>query len=742
VPKPPPKRAHRIPIPRAPLQPMQHAIEAYRRGNLSEAEALCRRILDAQAAHFGALNLLGVIAAQTRRAHDAAEFFGRAVAANPADAAASCNYGSILQSLGRLDEALASYDRALALEPNLAEAHSNRASVLGGLGRPADALASADRAIALKPVLAEAWNTRGNALEQLGQHAEALASYDRALQIQPSLAEAHYRRANALRERQRFEEALASYDRALAVQPDRAAAWFHRGNTLFGLRRTADALASFDRALAIDPAFADACNNRGYALLRLRRFADAAQCFARLLALAPELKFAKGILLHAKMLCCDWTGLQSLCQSIAQDVAARKPAIVPFGYQGVCDSERELRTCAEVYAAERYPPQKLDPPVRHASARAKIRIGYLSGDFRHQATSLLLAELFELHARERFEIVAFDNGWDDGSDIRRRINAAFDEIVDIARMGDREAAAAVRSREIDILVSLNGYFGDERQGVFAHRPSPIQVNYLGFPGTLGADYIDYLIADGTVIPEASRQHYCEKIAYLPDSYQANDRKRVVADRTFSRGELGLPESGFVFCCFNNSYKITPSTFDGWMRILDRVPGSALWLLGDDIAAAGNLRKEASMRGIAPERLVFAQWMPHAEHLARLRAADLLVDSLPYNAHTTASDALWVGLPVLTHIGTTFPGRVAASLLRAIDLAELVTTTHQEYERLAVELATHPQRLAEIRGKLEHNRSTAPLFDTPRFTRNIEDLYAQMVERYRAGLPPESLRVAS
>ncbi|HVN34256.1 MAG TPA: tetratricopeptide repeat protein, partial [Casimicrobiaceae bacterium] len=614
---------HRPEDPMAPTPPqaIQRAIAAYGRGEWREAEVLCRRVLDAQANHFDALNLLGVIAAQTRRTHDAAEFFGRAVAANPADAAAWCNYGSTLQSLGRLDEALASCDRALALEPNLAEAHSNRANVLTSLGRPAEALPSCDRAIALKPGLAEAWNNRGNAVHGLGRHdeslasydhalrvkpdyaeahynrgtvlhelgrhdealasydravqvnpdyaeahynrgctllelrrpeealtsfdralainpghadacsnrgfalkelrrlEEALASYDRALRIRPDFAEAHYNRANALREQRRLEEALASYDRALSIRPDRAVAWYNRGITLLELRRADEALASYDRALAIDPDFVEACNNRGNVLLRLDRFVDAAHCFSRLLELAPEFKFAKGNLLHAKMLCCDWTDLEPLCQSIRQDLAERKPATAPFGYQGICDSEQELRTCAEIYAAEKYPPRTFDAPAPRARDRAKIRVGYLSGEFRHQATSLLTAELFELHARDRFEIIAFDNGWDDGSDVRRRINDAFAEIVDISRMADREAAAAVRSREIDILVSLNGYFGDERQGVFAHRPSPIQVNYLGFPATLGADYIDYLIADKTVIPEASRQWYCEKIAYLPDCYQ-------------------------------------------------------------------------------------------------------------------------------------------------------------------------------------------------------------------------------
>ena len=353
-----------------------------------------------------------------------------------------------------------------------------------------------------------------------------------------------------------------------------------------------------------------------------------------------------------------------------------------------------------------------------------------------------MAELFELHTRERFEIIALDNGWDDGSEVRRRINASFGEIVDISRMGDREAAAAVRAREIDILVSLNGYFGDERQGVFAYRPSPIQVNYLGFPGTLGTDYIDYLIADATVIPESSQPYYREKIAYLLDTYQVNDRKRAIADRTFSREELGLPPSAFVFCCFNNNYKIVPSTFEGWMRILDRVPGGVLWLLEDDPQAVRNLRKEAGARGVAPERLIFAPRLPLPEHLARHRAADLFVDSLPYNAHTTASDALWAGLPLLTRIGTTFPGRVAASLLKAIGLAELIATTQENYEALAVDLAIDRERLAQIRDKLARNRSIAPLFDTPRFTRSIEDLYVQMVERYRAGLPPERIRAAS
>jgi predicted O-linked N-acetylglucosamine transferase (SPINDLY family) len=314
-------------------------------------------------------------------------------------------------------------------------------------------------------------------------------------------------------------------------------------------------------------------------------------------------------------------------------------------------------------------------------------------------------------------------------------------MIDIRRLGDLRVAQLVREKNVDVLVNLNGYFGEPRLGVFAYRPCPVQVNYLGFPGTIGVDYIDYLVADRIVIPEASRRHYAEKIVYLPDSYQANDRQRLISDRPMSRGEFGLPEGAFVYCCFNNSYKITPPTFDAWMRILRRVPGSVLWMLDENPLATANLVEEAGRRGVAAERLIFSPRMPLPEHLARHRLADLFLDTLPYNAHTTASDALWAGLPVLTLMGTTFPGRVAASLLSAAGLPELITTTPLEYEALAVELAGSSRAdLLAMREKLARNVPTAPLFDTQRFTRNIESAFRTMVERCAAGLPPEHFSV--
>jgi predicted O-linked N-acetylglucosamine transferase (SPINDLY family) len=370
----------------------------------------------------------------------------------------------------------------------------------------------------------------------------------------------------------------------------------------------------------------------------------------------------------------------------------------------------------------------------------RIRVAYLSADFRQHAASFVMAGMFECHDRSRFEMTAISFGVDDGSEIRRRVKASFERFIDARLYSDEQIADLVRSLEIDIAVDLMGFTTDSRTGVFARRAAPVQAHYMGYPGTMGASYIDYIIGDRIVIPESERQHYSEKIVSLPNSYFVNDFRREVAERTFTRTELGLPSTGFVFCCFNSSHKITPSVFDRWMRILQQVEGSVLWLLQANAKAADNLRREARLRGVDPNRLVFAGRMPPSEHLARHRAADLFLDTLPYNAHTTASDALWAGLPVLTCIGDTFVGRVAASLLQAICLPELITATLDHYERLALELATNPAKLSTIRSKLASNRLAAPLFDTQLFTRHIETAYAAMHERHQAGLPPRDIVV--
>jgi predicted O-linked N-acetylglucosamine transferase (SPINDLY family) len=376
----------------------------------------------------------------------------------------------------------------------------------------------------------------------------------------------------------------------------------------------------------------------------------------------------------------------------------------------------------------------IPPRPRHD----RIRIGYFSANYYNHAVAYLIAELFERHDRSRFEILGFSFGPDAKDEMSQRVSVAMDRFLDVRSLSDRSVAQLSREHEVDIAVDLMGFTKDNRFGIFAERAAPIQVNYLGYPGTTGADCMDYLIADRTLIPESSRQHYSEKIVYLPDSYQVNDSKRLISEKTSSRAEEGLPEQGFVFCCFNNNYKIVPGTFDRWMRILGQVEGSVLWLLEDNPWAGGNLRKEATRRGISPERLVFARRLPLAEHLARHRLADLFLDTLPYNAHTTASDALRAGLPVLTCLGEAFASRVAATLLRAVDLPELITTSEAEYEALAVEIALNSERCHAIRERLRQNLPTAPLFNTRSYTNHLEAAYGAMYERYQTGLPPEHL----
>jgi protein O-GlcNAc transferase len=410
----------------------------------------------------------------------------------------------------------------------------------------------------------------------------------------------------------------------------------------------------------------------------------------------------------------------------------------PFVFQGLSDLASDMLASATTYAAHFFPAQ---PPIARAAERkpGPIRIGYVCGEFRAQATMYLMAGLFEAHDRSRFEVLAFDNGGDDGSEMRARVVAAFDKFIPIASLSDHEAAQAVAAEDVDILVNVNGYFGGMRMNLFAARPAPIQVNYLGFPGTLGADYMDYIIADATVIPAGEYRYYREKIVTLPDSYQVNDSKRAPLQKT-SRAEHGLPDDAFVFCHFNSGYKITPDLFACWMRLLHQVPGSLLWLLAGDPLFQENLTAEAVKADMDPMRLVFAPPLSLDQHVARLALGDLFLDSLFSNAHTTASDALWAGLPLVTVYGGAFQGRVAASLLKAIGLPELVTENLEQYEALALQLARDFNLLKSYRQRLAENRQTAPLFDTARTTRQIEAAYEKMQGLKLNGEAPQSFAV--
>jgi predicted O-linked N-acetylglucosamine transferase (SPINDLY family) len=649
----------------------------------------------------------------------------------------------VAQEKGELERAAGLYRKALALAPGRPSVTNNLATVLFQLKRYAESKQLCERLLETHPQDAMALLNLGNCQVKLDSAEEALGSYEKALEMRPDYAEALASRAIALLEMKRPQEALESCDRALGVKPDFAEALSNRAKALRQLMRSQEALTSYERALDIRPAFVEALQGSGNALMDLGRYQEAAVNYEKALAINPDLEYVSGDLAWARTRCCDWRGRNEEVGRLVGAIRAGKRSVRPFMALSMTDSPQDQLLCARTWISDNF---SVSPAPFWNGARFRhdrIRIAYLSADLREHVMAYCLLGLFEKHDQARFETTAISLGPDVPSEMRSRLKGTFSRFVDVQRQSDREVADLLRELEIDIAVDLNGFTADARTGIFALRAAPVQVNYLGYPGTMGADYIDYIVADRFVIPEQHFPCFSEKVAYLPDTYMATDSGRVIADWTPARAEAGLPERGFVFCSFNNGYKINPLIFDVWMRLLAKVEGSVLWLREGGKEAMRNLRDEAAHRGIAPERLVFAARAERIQdHLPRQRLADLALDTLPYNGHGTTSDALWAGLPVLACLGKTFAGRVAASLLSAVGLSELITRSLEEYEDLALELATNRKRLADIKSKLARNRDTYPLFDTDRFRRHIEAAYTTMWERYQRGEPPESFAVDS
>ena len=725
-----------------PLATFNEALVFHQKGMLKEAKAIYEQILKIQPRHFDALHLLGAIATQTQNHGLAVELIDKALAVNPNQPTAYNNRGGALKSLKRYDEALASYDHAIKLKAFYPEAYYNRGNVLQELQRFDEAIASYSQAIKLKSAYPEAWNNRANAMQKLRRFEEALENYNQAIRLRADYPEAYNNRGITLRDLKRFSDALASYDTAIMLRPDYAEAYSNRGTLLHELRQFDSALTSHDQAIKLKPDYAGGYYNRGITLEELKQRDEAVRSYGEALVLQPDLEFLSGVYLHAKMKLCDWTDLSASLVCYEADIEEGKKVTPPFPALSLIDKPELHLLASKVYAESNYPKSQTFKKINKRPMGGKIRLGYYSADFYNHATSYLMAELFEAHDTNRFELYGFSFGANHKDELHQRVSSAFDVFYDVAAKSDGDVAELSRQLGIDIAVDLKGITQGSRSRIFAEGCAPVQVNYLGYPGTMGVDYIDYVIADRILIPEANRQDFTEKIVYLPHSYQVNDSTRKISDKVFTREELGLPKDVFVFCCFNNNYKIMPATFDGWMRILNAVEHSVLWLLEDNPSASKNLRQEAEARGIAGSRLVFATFMKLDEHLARHQLADLFIDTLPCNAHTTASDALWAGLPVLTCMGRSFAARVAASLLNAIELPELITDTQDAYEAKAIELAQNADMLSEIKRKLEKNRLATPLFDGKMFTRHIEAAYEAMYARYQTGLPPADIQISA
>jgi predicted O-linked N-acetylglucosamine transferase (SPINDLY family) len=753
---------------------LQNALQFHQQGEIVRAEALYREILRQSPRNPDALHLLGLIAEVRGRNQEAVELLNQAISVAPTQPLFHLHRGQLfltlaaperalvdfdsalrlspdsadahfyradaLETLGRLEESVVSLDAAIHHRPGFSQAYSNRGLVLRRQGKLEESLASYDEAIRLNPGDAISWNNRGTVLKDLQRWEEALAHYDEATRLSPGFANSFDNRGQLFRELRQFEKALACHDQSLRLRPNHAPTLILRGNALLELRRLDEALNCYDAAIRLRPDDANAHANRAAVLKLMQQPEEALASFDEALRLQRQASPIFGKAAHASVAICQWNGLEQRVEAVTRGIQEGRLVTSPWPLLSLVDSPELHRKAAEIWQRQKVHPSGQLGAVPQKTRRRKIHVAYLAAIFHQHAGSTLMAQLFETHDRDRFEVTAISFGPDTRDPMRQRLQAAFDRFVDVRSLSNLDIARLCRQLDVDIAIDRAGFTQDNRATILAERCAPLQINWLAYPGTMGAPFIDYIIADSHIITPADLPHYSEQVLWLPDSYMVNDGHRAISDRVFTRTECGLPEQGFVFCCFNNNFKILPPTFDIWMRIFQRVPGSVLWLLEDNPAAARNLRAEAAARGIDPGRLVFAPRLPLPEHLARHRVADLFLDTWPCNAHTTASDALWAGLPLLTRPGRSFASRVAASLLHAIGLPELITHTDGDYEELAVALANDPRRLAALKDKLAANRLTQPLFDCPRFTRHLEAAYLAVMERHWRGEAPCHLRI--
>ncbi|QWD90887.1 tetratricopeptide repeat protein [Polynucleobacter sp. MWH-Braz-FAM2G] len=688
------------------VQILQNAIAAIQANEFIAAQSLLNEVLRIEKNQPDALRFLGVIAALQKDWDQALRLIDLAIECNPQNGVAHSNRGNILIELGRSEEALLAYENAINLQPSYAEAHSNR----------------------------------GNVLQALGRYQEALTSYEKAVQIDPNYAQAFYGVARLFLLRKQYDYAFGCCEQALKINPRYEEALALKGEILFEIKDYSKALTVYDELLLLNSNSCEAWISKGNIFSEIKQFQEAEISFRSALAIAPDTEFLLGLLIQNRLQMCKWEGLDKEVEDLARMVEAGKKAAIPYNLISLLDDRRLIRRSIEIYADSMRGSITRVQQVGFAQ-KEKIRLGYFSADFHDHPTAHLIAELFECHDKSKFELIAFVFGRNTTDAMRMRLEKSFDQFIDVNDRTDKEVAELSREMEIDIAIDLKGFTGEARPKIFMYGAAPIQISYLGFPGTMGSSSFDYVVADSVLIPEANQDGMAEKIIYMPDTYQVNDKKRPIAPLIKSRLDFGLPSSGFIFCCFNNNYKITPVVFDGWVRILDSVKDSVLWLYEDNPYAKENLKQEFRKRGLDANRLIFAGRMDLPNHLARYQLADLFLDTTPCNAHTTASDALWAGLPVLTVIGQSFGSRVAASLLKSVGLPELITNNQAEYERLAIELATKPTKIHEFKSRLKRNILHTPLFDTVKFTKNLEIAFQEVFRRKHANLAPDHIHVS-
>ena len=678
---------------------MRQGLEYLQSGHRSQAKKTFQKVLKLHPKNADALHFLGCIAHESHNPRRAVELIGKAVRLAPRNAHAHYNLANALKDLNRYTAAVLSYENAIELDRSFIGAYYNCA----------------------------------NAYYELNCFTEAIEKYEQSIDLKNDFDEAYFNKGNAFKELQQYEAAIESYDKALSIDEKYSDAYINKGSALHHMRQYDAAIECYEKAITVGANSVEVYSNQGNSLMNLNRFPEAIRSFTQAIEIQEDYQCVYGNRLYSKLKICDWSDLEEQTKKVLKAIRVGNKITGPFETLALTADPGIQKKSAEIWNKDEYKAIQRNHGNWKTQRKEKIRLGYFSADFHNHATTYLMAKLFELHDRSKFETNAFSFGPETDDEMRARVVDAFDKFIDVNSFTDKEVAELSREMGIDIAIDLKGYTRDSRPGIFEYRAAPVQVNYLGYPGTMGTKEMDYVVADKILIPELNRRFYSEKIVYMPHTYQVNDSDRAIDNKRFSREECGLPDNAFVYCCFNNNYKIFPDTFKCWMSILNKVERSVLWLFEDSPESTENLRNEAKKRGVESGRLVFAKRMPLEEHLARHRVADLFIDTLPYNAHTTASDALWAGLPVLTCTGDSFASRVAASLLNAIGLNELVTDSLRQYEDIAVEIGQSPDKINNIKTKLENHRLVYPLFNTGLFTRHIENAYSQMYDRYHKGL---------
>jgi predicted O-linked N-acetylglucosamine transferase (SPINDLY family) len=685
---------------------IEHLIALYSAGRLQEALALGLPLVSLNPEDAMLLNLFGAICSGLGNTERAISSFTRAIELVPDFPGAYTNLASAYHAAGRHEEAISTYREAIRLDQSDGDNYFNLGNTLCDMGKQEQAVSAFLKAVELSPGQAIAWNNLGISLAKLQRFLEAVKSFEKAIEIKPDYADAHLNLGNTRKTQRKFERALASYHRAIELRPDNAEALFNQAQTYSAMKETELAISALSQAVSLAP---DSVKYR--ATLRFQR--------AHL---------------------CDWEPMDA-DESIFPDPESQQNSIEPFALFHLQDTPGTIRKSAEFHASYYGGMEEIDGSNLPMNRSGPVRVGYFSADFHNHPVLQLLIRILELSDKRRVSQHAFSFGPRSEHELRHRVIKAVDKFHDVRNMRDREIAQLARSEEIDIAVDLTGYTRNSRSGIFAYRAAPIQVNYLGYPGTSGAPWMDYILADKVIIPEDSVEHYSEKIIYLPNCYMPRDNTSVIAATIPSRKSENLPDSSFVFCCFNKSYKFSKREFNIWMRLLGEVKDSVLWLKIGNVKAQENLKHEARQRGVNSDRLVFAGYTENmADHLARYRLADLFLDSFNHNAHTTANDALWAGLPIVTKSGASFSSRVCGSLLNAVNLPELITYSEKDYEELALELAQNPDKLSTLRLKLAENHADTPLFDSEGFTKNLESAFEQVHQRYVLGEPPGMIHV--